>query len=400
MQAWRVLLWIGLVALLLGFLWLVRGILLPFILCLVIAALLDPSVRWLTRKGAPKQVAILTMVGAFFGGVLLVGAIALPTITKQVTGISSSAQSLTRSIIEDGQRDNFFVRWNPENVAARSSSMSGNIDRILAKYGSTLEELGLPSTRRGLIDQYVDKNRTKLTGMIQGAFDGLFGVVTAAFQNFFWLFLVPVIVTMLLSEMETVKQRGPRWIPPAIRRQTITLWNDISGVFFNYLRGMSLLILYFSIAQTLMLYSMNLPYALLLGVVFGTFYLVPIIGNMISAVSIFLIMGFTGTAGTAAFSVGNPWLYGAVTAVLYLVIGGMFDTFVVPKVVGNSVGLSPVISIFVVMCGQALFGLPGMVIAFPTAGAIKVILDRLLKITSSTDALVLPATPLRHKHEV
>jgi predicted PurR-regulated permease PerM len=139
---------------------------------------------------------------------------------------------------------------------------------------------------------------------------------------------------------------------------------------------------------------------LLLGVILGTFYLIPIIGNMISAVSIFLIMGFTGTAGTAAFSVGNPWAYGAFTAVLYLVIGGMFDTFVVPKVVGNSVGLSPVISIFVVMCGQALFGLPGMVIAFPTAGAIKVILDRLLKITSSTDALVLPVTPLRHKHEV
>lgn len=400
MQAWRVLLWIGLVALLLGFLWLVRGILLPFVLCLIVAALLDPSVRWLTRKGVPKQAAIVIMVGAFFGGVLLVGAVALPTITKQVTGISSTAQSLTRSIVEDGQRDNFFVRWNPDNVAARSSSFSGNIDRVLAKYGSTLEELGLPSTRRGLIDQYVDKNRSKLTGMIQGAFDGLFGVVTAAFQNFFWLFLVPVIVTMLLSEMETVKQRGPRWIPPAIRRQTLMLWNDISGVFFNYLRGMSLLILYFSIAQTTMLFSMNLPYALLLGVIFGTFYLIPIIGNMISAVSIFLIMGFTGTAGTAAFSVGNPWAYGAFTAVLYLVIGGMFDTFVVPKVVGNSVGLSPVISIFVVMCGQALFGLPGMVIAFPTAGAIKVILDRLLKITSSTDALVLPVTPLRHKHEV
>jgi hypothetical protein len=51
------------------------------------------------------------------------------------------------------------------------------------------------------------------------------------------------------------------------------------------------------------------------------------------------------------------------------------------------------------MCGQALFGLPGMVIAFPVSGAIKVILDRLLKITSSTDAVVLPAVPLRHKRE-
>jgi predicted PurR-regulated permease PerM len=162
---------------------------------------------------------------------------------------------------------------------------------------------------------------------------------------------------------------------------------------------MSLLILYFSIAQTTMLFSMNLPYALVLGVIFGTFYLIPIIGNYISALSVFLIMGFTGTTGTMAFSVGNPWLYGGLVAIMYIIIGGTFDTFVVPRVVGNSVGLSPVISIFVVMCGQALFGLPGMVIAFPVSGAIKVILDRLLKITSSTDAVVLPAVPLRHKRE-
>ena len=399
MQVWRVLLWVGLVVLLLGFLYQVRGILLPFVLCLVIAALLDPSVRWLRRKGMKKGLAVIVMVTAFFGSVALAGSIALPTIARQIAGITTSVQSLTQTIAEDGQRDNYFVRWDPENVVARSNSPSGTVDQLLARYSTTLEELGLPSTRRGLIDQYVSKNRSKITGIIQGLFDGLFGVVTSAFANIFWLFLIPVIVTMLLNEMETVKARSPRWIPPAIRRQTLALWNDISAVFFSYLRGMSLLILYFSVVQTTMLFSMNLPYALVLGVIFGTFYLIPIIGNYISALSVFLIMGFTGTMGTMAFSVGNPWIYGGVVALMYIIIGGMFDTFVVPRVVGNSVGLSPVISIFVVMCGQALFGLPGMVIAFPVSGAIKVILDRLLKITSSTDAVVLPAVPLRHKRE-
>jgi predicted PurR-regulated permease PerM len=346
-----------------------------------------------------KGLAVIVMVTAFFGSVALAGSIALPTIARQIAGITTSVQSLTQTIAEDGQRDNYFVRWDPENVVARSNSPSGTVDQLLARYSTTLEELGLPSTRRGLIDQYVSKNRSKITGIIQGLFDGLFGVVTSAFANIFWLFLIPVIVTMLLNEMETVKARSPRWIPPAIRRQTLALWNDISAVFFSYLRGMSLLILYFSVVQTTMLFSMNLPYALVLGVIFGTFYLIPIIGNYISALSVFLIMGFTGTMGTMAFSVGNPWIYGGVVALMYIIIGGMFDTFVVPRVVGNSVGLSPVISIFVVMCGQALFGLPGMVIAFPVSGAIKVILDRLLKITSSTDAVVLPAVPLRHKRE-
>ena len=63
--------------------------------------------------------------------------------------------------------------------------------------------------------------------------------------------------------------------------------------------------------------------------------------------------------------------------------------------VGNSVGLSPVVSMFVIFCGGALFGLPGMLIAFPLAGSVKVILDRLLRITSSSpEGLGAPVVPL------
>jgi predicted PurR-regulated permease PerM len=53
---------------------------------------------------------------------------------------------------------------------------------------------------------------------------------------------------------------------------------------------------------------------------------------------------------------------------------------------------------FVIFCGGLLFGLPGMLIAFPLAGSVKIILDRILNVAiTSQDSLNLPVVPLRHR---
>jgi predicted PurR-regulated permease PerM len=67
------------------------------------------------------------------------------------------------------------------------------------------------------------------------------------------------------------------------------------------------------------------------------------------------------------------------------------------RIVGNSVGLHPLVSFFVVFSGAALFGPAGMIMAFPVAGSVKIILDRLLMITSNSQELSLPSVPLRHR---
>lgn len=85
-------------------------------------------------------------------------------------------------------------------------------------------------------------------------------------------------------------------------------------------------------------------------------------------------------------------------ALVYLVCHLIFDNMVYPRLVGGSVGLHPVVSMFVIFSGGALFGLVGMIIAFPLAGAVKVILERLLRVTTvQPDMLGLPPVPLRHR---
>jgi predicted PurR-regulated permease PerM len=56
---------------------------------------------------------------------------------------------------------------------------------------------------------------------------------------------------------------------------------------------------------------------------------------------------------------------------------------------------------FVIFSGGALFGLPGMILAFPVAGSIKVLLDRVIRFTNKTDGeLILPEVPLRHREVI
>jgi predicted PurR-regulated permease PerM len=143
---------------------------------------------------------------------------------------------------------------------------------------------------------------------------------------------------------------------------------------------------------------MGVPSWILLGPLFACLYLVPYIGNIISAITVFSIVGFSGTTGGMFHPFPSAWSYAILVTLIYLVIGLVFDHLIYPQMVGNSVGLSPVVSIFVILCGGALFGLPGMLIAFPLAGSVKVILDRIIRITSvSADGLKLPSVPLRHR---
>jgi predicted PurR-regulated permease PerM len=208
-----------------------------------------------------------------------------------------------------------------------------------------------------------------------------------------------LIVWMLLMNMEDFKRRSPRWIPPTIRASTLALMSDIGDVFFKYLRGMATVVALYTAGAVIILLAFNVPYAMLLGVLFGALYIVPYIGTLINLVVLFLVIGLSGTNGTfflPAFA--SPWIYAMIVLVVYIGFGFVFDHMIYPQMVGASVGLNGVVSLFVIACGYALFGLVGMIIAFPLAGSAKVILDRLIRVTSTTqDGLKLPAVPLRHR---
>ncbi|MFX8696282.1 AI-2E family transporter, partial [Acinetobacter baumannii] len=91
-----------------------------------------------------------------------------------------------------------------------------------------------------------------------------------------------------------------------------------------------------------------------------------------SCIVICTVALLTGTTRGLFFAFPNPYLYAAGLFVAFFCVTLTWDMLISPRVVGSAVDLHPLVSMFVVFCGGALFGLPGMVLAYPVAGIVKV----------------------------
>jgi len=397
MPGWRIVLWVVLVLTTVIFLWLVRSILLPFVIAGAISALLEPTVKKLRRRGWPRWLAIWSLVLIFVGAFASLAIWLTPLVSQQVVGFRDRIDELTGQLTKPDQNDNFFVRWNPV-VQLDLPSDNDPVDKLLSQNANTLRRFNLPTTKRAWYMQYVEPQRPQLGKSVQNFLQGFLGVASGVVSHLLVLLFVPLLVILILSNMEQFKKRGVSWIPPAIRDNTLSIMGDIGEVFVSYLRGVTIAVVGYMTFMSVLLTIVGAPYSVLLGVLFGALYLVPYLNVAISGTVLFVVTGLSGRSGGMLFSAASPWAYGATLLVIYIVCHFTFDTLVYPRFVGRAVGLDPVVSMFVIFSGGALFGLVGMIIAFPLAGAVKVILDRLIRVTSSSsEGLHLPAVPLRHR---
>ncbi len=397
MPGWRIALWVVIVLAIFMFLYFVRGILLPFVMAFAISAVLEPTIKKLRLKGWPRPLAIWSIFSAFVIVMVSMGIWLTPVISNQVIGFKGKIDELTATISRQDSNDNFFVRWNPAIQIERSVDQDP-VDKLLNSNKDLLTRLGLPSTKRVLVAQYVEPQRAQLGKSIQNFLQGFLGIASGLISHLLTLMFVPLLVLLMLFNMDQFKRRSVTWIPPSIRANTLSVLGDISQVFSSYLRGVTIAVFGYMTVMSIVLEMIGAPYSVLLGVIFGALYLVPYLNVLISGTLLVVVTGLSGRTSGLLFHSDNAWSFALLLLLVYVVVHFTFDSLVYPRVVGRAVGLDPVVSMFVIFSGGALFGLVGMIIAFPLAGSVKVILDRLIRFTSaSQDGLSLPSVPLRHR---
>lgn len=394
---WRILLWVAVVAATCTFLYAVRSILLPFILAFVIAVLLEPTIQKLRRRGMSRGLAISVVFLLFFG--VLTGLIlrVAPMINVQLSGFSTRLQSITTNFATT-QTDGVFERWNPV-VRAQAGLNPNPVDQFLESFRGPLERVGIPADRRVLVQQYVEPHRARIARSVQNFFNGFLGLVISASSQFFMLLFTPIFAFLMLLDMDSMRIRSVGWIPSSIRAETIALLREVGQVFVSYLRGVTITVAVYALLMMLVLSVLGVPYAILMALLAAAIYMVPYIGGLIGSLSIFFVVALNGQTGNFMFSMASPWAYAGVVTLVFYGLSALYDQFIMPRFMGGAVGLNMLVSMFVVLAGGALFGLVGMMLAFPVAGSVKVILQKILRVsnTTSVESLRLPATPLRHR---
>ncbi|WP_447928857.1 MULTISPECIES: AI-2E family transporter [unclassified Vreelandella] len=325
--------------LLVGLVYLLDSVLMPFIAGMILAYLVDPLANRLQRWGMKRPLAVASV----FVVLLLIFAVALliliPLIVSQLKQLGEALPGIFSWV--ESRLAPQVLEWTGYDVRAEL----GNVQATLA-------------------DNWRDAG-----GYLAQAL-GQIGRSGAAFITWVtYVALIPVVTFYLLLDWDrliaNIADLVPRhWLSDATR-----LAKRCDEVLSAFLRGQLLVMLCLGIMYAVGLTLMGLNFGLLIGVVSGLVSIVPFLG---------FIVGM-GVALVVAFFQFDTW-WGLVGVLGVFSVGQVAESIVLqPKLLGDKIGLHPVAVIFAVLAGGSLFGLTGVLLALPAAAVIMVLLREVIE---------------------
>lgn len=315
------------------FLWLVRRALYPFFLACIIAYLLHPVTRTFQARGMKRLTAILLAYLVAFG---FVAFFCLEIVPLMLADLQNFSQMLPAMIQKS--------------------------ENIIGQLGDHYQTLSLPLLFRQQVDEALLLFQYDLTA---GLAD-LASLVIGMFRYAIGILISPILAFYLLYDWDHIKDALVLIVPRSGRRQVITLIKDLDDVLGGVVRGQLLVAGFVGLCVTGCLLYLHVPYALLIGFVAGTLDIIPYFGAILGAVPAVTVALLTSPA--VALKVG----------VLFFIIHQLEGTIIGPKILGDSVGLHPLLVIFCLFAGGELFGVSGMLLAVPIAAILKVCLHHLI----------------------
>jgi predicted PurR-regulated permease PerM len=182
--------------------------------------------------------------------------------------------------------------------------------------------------------------------------------------------LVFLIATFfLLRDAPRLFQWFRRILPASQRNELIPLFAQVNTLLGRYVRGQMFLIGVMWTVTFIGLSILQVPFALLLGLMTGVLEVIPIVGPITAgAIACLVALGHP-----APWGISQIW-YVAIVATMYTVLRHSEDYFVIPLVIGRIVKLHPAVVIFSLLSGGALYGLLGVLVAVPVAATLRLVL--------------------------
>lgn len=304
--------------------YLLRNIILSVFIAFILAAAIEPLLKFLQKYKLPKSVSLaITYIFALI--ILgLMAFIVFPPLIQQVELFVRNLPDLTSKAVQ-------VVAGNNVNESEVQQYMQRGLDFIFGR----AEQISNSVLQVGI-----------------NVISGVATVITIVVISFYLVAQKNQLYDGLIYLMPKKNYEQVRVILPKVERK-LGLWlrgQLILGVLIGFLTWVGLTIL-------------QIEYALPLAIIAGILELVPLIGPILAAIPS-IIIGLTV----------SPALAVAVT-IMYIVVQQLESNLIVPKVMERAVGLNPLLIIIALLAGGTLMGIMGAIIAVPVAVVIASILE-------------------------
>ena len=327
--------WLAIIVVLGFVVWLLSPVLMPFVVGGMLAYMGDPLAdrleRWQLSRTLAVSIVFVIMLLVVAGILLLL----VPLVERQVVRLINN---LPR-----------YVAWMREvafpwlQVHLHLQPGSFDVDSIIKALQSHMGSVS------GIVATAVAK------------------VSKSGFGIVLWLtnlVLIPVVTFYLLRDWDVMVARLDSMLPRRQRPTIVRLTRESNQVLGAFVRGQLLVMVALGIIYGVGLALIGLSVGPLIGMIAGLLSFVPYLGFIIGLVAALI----------AVMVQYGDWLHLGLLAIVFT-IGQMMEGYVlVPKLVGDKIGLHPVAVMFAVMAGGYLFGFIGILLALPAAAVIMVLL--------------------------
>jgi predicted PurR-regulated permease PerM len=318
-----------------GALWVLKGALTPLAVAWVLAYLLDPLIDRIESLRVPRTVAILLLL-VLVGGALFGTAV-------------------------------FLVPAMQREIAALSQKLPGYLDGALGSIAPLLQEhfgIALPATlgegfealRGGDLQIPLEAARTLL--------DRTLAAVTGTVGALVSLLLIPVLTFYLLIEFDTIRAAVLDLVPRERQSLVSGYARRVDALVSGFIRGQLTVCAVLAVLYAIGFAAIGIDLAFVIGAVSGLLAIIPYVGGAAALAS---------ASGMCLLQFGFD-IHLVLVVVWYAFVQGLEGMVLTPRIVGQSLGMHPVVVIVALLIGGDLLGFLGLLIAVPAAAVAQVFL--------------------------
>ena len=299
---------------------------------------LEKSKNRLIRRKARGLSVLSTFIIVALIIVILVNCI-LPIVTESIMELMNNFQTYWSTAVNK-------LNSLPEDSILKNDQVTEAIQSL----GKGIQDIDFK--------QYI--NPEKLTGYLKS----VLGVATGIFDVFVTIIVSIYILLERTQIIRFLKRLGCAMFSRRFCKKVSEYFNSTNKIFFKFISSQLLDAVIVGILVTIAMSIIGVKYAILLGFIIGLFNIIPYFGAIVAVVISILITLITGGISQTI-----------IMAIAVIILQQIDSNIINPKIIGNSLEMSPLLVIFSVTVGGAYFGVLGMFLAVPIAAVLKIVIN-------------------------
>ncbi len=313
-------------------------VLIPFVISLIIAYLMNPFINFIQRfvknRGLSVIIGVVLVLGLFTGLAFLV----IPMIGTEIKQAGKLINELISNTDWQGQIDKYLPHtWA---VKLKAFIVSGDIQKLLdQKELKETMNFGVKRVLPGL---------GSVLGYTIEIIVGIFGLAIMLLYLFF-----------ILLDLNEINSLWKSLIPPRYKNAFLSFSYDFEQALNNYFRAQALIASIVGVLFAIGFTIIGLPLGIILGLFIGLLNMIPYLQNIAVIPAVFLALLKSLESGQ------NFWIVLGLVLLIFLVVQEIQDWILTPKIMGDATGLNPAIILLSLSIWGKMLGMLGLLIALP-----------------------------------